>query len=80
MDELAKIAMKDPMVQITMEQQMIPTLEDAFIERAEMRNELVRRHMKQIGFPDGQLTVKTAPDGEYKRNGYAISATIKEEE
>lgn len=80
MDELAKIAMKDPMVQITMEQQMIPTLEDAFIERAEMRNELVRRHMKQIGVPDGQLTVKTAPDGEYKRNGYAISATIKEEE
>ena len=81
LDQIADILQKNPTMHVVMEQQLLPDTEDSFLQFSDKRNELLKKHMTDLGITDQQFSVRNASDTvTVKKNGYAIIATLEEGE
>lgn len=81
MDQIADVLQKNPTLHVTMEQQLLPDTEEAFLQMAGFRNEMVKKHMTDLGISENQFSVRNASDTvTVKKNGYAVIATLEEAE
>ena len=79
--DLAKVAMSDSLVLITLEQRMPAPANDTVARGYEFRNEIVRRYLKEQGVAENQIRVATGePVEEGERTGYSITSEMKMEE
>ena len=81
MDQIADVLQKNPTLHVTMEQQLLPDTEEAFLQMAGFRNEMVKKHMTDLGISENQFSVRNASDTvTVKKNGYAVIATLEDAE
>ena len=80
-DRVAEMARMDENIILHMELQTRPTEDSVIMRNHERRNMLLRRHLTQDGIPESQIVITTAePSGDLKREGYAVSTTLKDQE
>ena len=80
-DRVAEMARMDENIILHMELQTRPTEDSVILRNHERRNMLLKRHLTQDGIPESQIVITTAePSGDLKREGYAVSTTLKDQE
>mgnify|MGYP002623377093 CR=1 FL=1 len=78
-DRVAEMAKMDEDIILNLELQSRPTEDSTIVRNHERRNKILMRHLTQEGIPEAQITITAAePSEEVKKEGYAVSTTLKE--
>jgi len=81
LSQLATILQSDSLLVLHLEQRMPEAANDTVAKGYEMRNEMVRRYLSELGVSEKQLVVTTGdPVGDKEPTGYAVSSEMKIEE
>lgn len=76
--QLASIVQADSLIVLHLEQRMPEATSDTTSRRYEMRNEMVRRYLKEQGVDESRFDITTgAPVSGKEPTGYAVSSEIK---
>ena len=79
--QLASIAQSDSLIVLHLEQRMPEAANDTIARHYEMRNEMVRRYLKEQGVDENRLVITTGDAVTGKEpTGYAVSSEMKFEE
>ena len=78
-DRVAEMAKMDENIILNLELQTRPTEDSTIMQNHQRRNMILKRHLTQDGIPEEQIVISTAePSADIKREGYAVSTTLKE--
>lgn len=86
-DRVAEMAKMDENIILNLELQTRPvahtaegTIDSTIVRNHNRRNMILKRHLVQEGIPEDQIVITTAePSADLKREGYAVSTTLKEQ-
>ena len=77
LEQIADLINKTPDLRFILEQQLLPDTEEQFLQFAPKRNEILMRHMEQLGVPKDRIIVRNAPDTLTPlRNGYSVTTQL----
>lgn len=76
-ESLAKIMQRDTLIHVTFEQQLDANEEEALLQRADRRNELLRHHLSELGLPESRYEVTTVLSDTLDEPGYRILSTLE---
>lgn len=79
-DELAQMLEKEPMMTLTLEQQFKPGSDTLHHNQPQRLNEMLQKHFTEMGIPANRITVTTGTATDYTKNGYSITAAIKDDD
>lgn len=79
-DRVSEMAKMDENIILHLELQTRPTEDSTIVRNHERRNKILKHHLTQDGIPEDQIVITTAePSADIKKEGYAVSTTLKEQ-
>ena len=77
-ESLAKVMQRDSLIHVTFEQQLDAGEEEALLQRADHRNELLRHHLSELGLSATRYEVTTVLSDTLDQPGYKIISKLEE--